>query len=168
MISSLEQYFRQGSAHVATFNAFVVKERIAERIRADHVCYRCDSSTLYDHVRRLFEMESRFIYQSLLGGRRVAYISTLRSFETEAGPLRFLQLTDARPQHCDKAQFHHVEAYPTDGNYDLLISELGTRVNMTLDRRDHHVTHDVVLDGGLILRLTRWPFLERIKVDELK
>ncbi len=152
---------------------------------ADHLCYRCGDSDDFDEIRGWFEAVdaegpvSRFIYQSIVAGRRIAVIRLIEPIPTPLGDLRFLELADPKPKSSMKGDFHHIEIYPTSGTPEELVACLsrGPTAGIVDGRfripsfrkviRPHHTTWDAEMDGGFIIRVTEEPLIDKIKRTEM-
>lgn len=165
-------HFYCGAKGVAeALDGFVSENGLRRSVVADHICYKCDSSESYEHMRRLLEPNSTFMYQSFISDRRIAYfkLQTPVSSST-AGNVYFIELSDQKPDGSQKDKFDHVEIYPSEGiEYDYLVGHLKQRSNtVEYVDRPHHSTHDVILPGGFIIRLTSEPLIEKIRREEFR
>jgi predicted metalloenzyme YecM len=167
MITSINQFYNGAKEAIAQLNRFIFNNSLQELVKADHICYKCDSSSVFERMRLLFETQS-WMYQSIIAKRRIALIKLPSPFETTAGNINLLELSDQKQDNSQTNRYDHIEIYSTKLKYDelvSLISSKGLRVNEIV--RPHHTTHDITLDTGFIIRLTREPLLEKIK-DEIK
>lgn len=146
----------------------------------DHFCYRCRDGGEYEAIRARFEERSRFIYQSIISGRRIAVIGLADPVSTPLGDLRVLELSDRKPSGEDRSGYDHVEIYPTEGDLDALAGllngvrlrafDVGTMSAFERKGRPHHATWDAKLAfdplridrKDLILRLTAEPLVAKI------
>jgi predicted metalloenzyme YecM len=167
MFNSASDFFNASQEGVALFNTFAEKHQLAGRAQADHICYKCGSSGSFEAVRALLESESDFIYQSLISQRRIAYIKFKKGLETALDTLRYLELSDQKPDGSQEEGFDHIEVFPTQGTYEEMVASLALTENVIHVERPHHTTDDVELEGGFIFRCTRGPLIQKIKADEM-
>jgi predicted metalloenzyme YecM len=165
---NLQDFYKESSLIVETFNAFLLAQELVERAAADHICYKCESSTSFETTRALLETESEYIFQSIISGRRIAIVRLKQGIETALGTIHFLELSDQKPVGTQSEGFDHIEVYPVGRTYEDMVSELEQSNNVIKVERPHHTTHDIALDGGFIFRCTREPLIEKIKRDELQ
>lgn len=170
MAKDLDEFFDQSKPLVEAFEKFMQGIGMsADRVRADHFCYKCESSKEFEYLRSLFEFESRFVFQSIISERRIAYIETCRPIETSFGTLRYLELSDRKKDGSQKAGFDHIEIYPTDASYDDLIGAFEKKgVALLKVVRPHHTTHDISVEGGFLVRLEKEVLVDKIKAEEMK
>lgn len=159
------QFFEQAKEWLQPFNEWaLMRSPIA---RADHLCFKCDNSANFEHIRRLFEADSSFIYQSIISGRRIAIIHFSEPIETALGPIQVLELSDQKPDGSQKKGFDHVEIFPIDGrSLEELVMELekaGDKLKKIV--RPHHTTYDIsnILGSNMKVRLEAEPLIKTIK-----
>jgi predicted metalloenzyme YecM len=172
MFESIRDFYDQAAEAVKAFDAFVSQQELSGRVVADHICYKCDSSESYEGMRAVFELRGAWLYQEVLGGRRIATIRTNESLETAAGAITLIELSDKKPDKPGETQregFDHIEIYPTAGTYDELVQTLQSRgLKVDEKKREHHTTHDIKLESGFIVRLTRQSLAKKIKEEQMK
>ena len=168
MIKDIDVFFEQAKPLVEAFVKFMT-DNDADRIaQADHFCYKCATTEEFEHLRSLFEFESRFVFQSIISERRIAYIELSRPLETPFGPLKYLELSDQRKDGSQKGGFDHIELYPTKVSYDELVETFEKRgVKATKVVRPHHTTYDISLEGGFLIRLEKEALIDKIKAVEM-
>lgn len=150
------------------FNAFAQEHGLASRAAADHICYKCGSSARFEELRRSFETDSAFVYQSIIAKRRIALIRFRDPVETALGPITLLELSDQKPDNSQTDGFDHIEIYPTQGSTDDLVAHLQSRgVAMETVVRPHHTTHDIRLPGNFLVRIEDEPLLTKVKREEM-
>jgi hypothetical protein len=139
-------------------------------------------------VRRRFEEHagawtaSRFIYQAVKSGRRVAVIGLVKPIPTPFGDLRVLELSEPNPLRDEPVGFDHIEIFPTLGSSEEMAASLNRSADSgLLDGRFNlpkfklrkgldHATWDavIVVDPSrhdrhdFILRFTSGPVIERL------
>lgn len=167
MINSIEAFYSEAQQYVALFDAFAQKHELMGRTEADHICYKCDSRESFENLRTLFEHHSAFIYQSIISGRPIAYICMKEGVETKLGTIRFLELSDQKPDHSQRDGFDHIEAYPTTFSYEQMVQELEETETVLKVERPHHTTHDINIGDEFLFRCTHGPLLDKIKETEM-
>ncbi len=137
-------------------------------LRADHIGFKCASTESFERRKAFFEFNSRWMYQSIISGRRIAIVGLAQCIETYLGPVNILELSDVKLKNPTREGFDHLEAYPVSFSYGSTILELQNS-GMEIKRvvRPHHTTHDINIDGSFILRLTEEPLLQKIKRTEM-
>ena len=169
-ISSIDQFYSEAEKVTTEFNDFVSANGLSSKARSDHICYKCDSSEKFELMKKMFEDKSNsvFIYQSIISGRRIAYIALKRAIKTVLGDILFLELSDQKPDGSQTDRFDHIEIYPVSMTYNELVEAMkqtGVDVNEVV--RPHHTTHDSDIGGGFLIRLTEGPLLDKIKNEEM-
>lgn len=162
-----EDFYAGAAPFVKLFDVFAEKHRLGGRAKADHICYKCDSSKAFEHLRALFEQEPSCLYQSLIAGRRIAIIRLPHPIETVLGPINWLELSDQKPDGSQTNRYDHIEAYPTGMTYDAMVQELERTEEVIKADRPHHPTHDISLGSSFLFRCTHEPLIEKIKREEL-
>ena len=167
MVSTIQEFFADAKKAGKTFDAFVANYNLTSKVTADHICYKCSAQTIFETIRKMFESESDWIYQAIISKRRIATIRTKQCLETLAGNINLVELSDQKPDGSQTDGFDHIEMYPTSIPYDALVSYLrkqGLDVKEVV--RPHHTTHDITLENGFIIRLTRDPLVNKIKKEQ--
>ena len=167
-IKTLEDFYTQTAPWIANFDHFAEKHQLMSRARADHICYKCDSSEVFEFIRSLFEERAGYIYQSIISKRRIAIIKLPKSIDTILGPIHFLELSDQKPDSSQTNRFDHIEVYPVCWTYDAMVDELSKTESVIQADRPHHPTHDILISDTFLFRCTREPLIEKIKREELK
>ena len=163
---SIEAFFAEARRWVEVFDRWV--EQYQPEATADHICYKCSSSDEFESMRAMFEMNSGFMYQSMITGRRIAIVQFQESMKTSLGPIRFLELSDQKPDGSQKSEFDHIEIYPTSGSMTELASALELK-GVVGERivRPHHTTFDVFIEEAFKVRLEDEALIEKIKREEM-
>lgn len=137
-------------------------------MRADHIGLKCSSKALYEFQRGLFELESAFIYQSIISNRRIAIIGLTVGIKTIAGDVRYLELSDQKPNGTQKDCIDHMEVVPISLSYEQVVEQLKNKnVNLQEVVRPHHTTYDIILDSGFVVKLSRGMLLDKVKSEEM-
>lgn len=167
MFESIGAFLEPAYPFIDQFNLWASKHH--PEIIPDHLCYKCGSAKEFEDVRRLFEIEGSFLYQSFISGRRIAIIKLEQPILTRLGSLWFLELADQKPGATQQAGFDHIELYPTRTPLEQLVSSLNAK-GMRLHRvvREHHMTFDLALENGFKIRLEPEALITKIKRDEMK
>jgi predicted metalloenzyme YecM len=166
MISSLVEFFEEAKTYIEHFDAFAHKHSLQNTAQADHICFKCDSVKSFEYIRRLLESESKFLYQSIISNRRIAYIGFKSPIETVLGPINYLELSDQKPDGSQKEGFDHIEVYPTVDSYKVFVERFKETETVVHVARPHHTTDDIEIGGGFLFRCTQGPLIEKIKKDE--
>lgn len=89
--------------------------------------------------------------------------------KTIVGELRYIELSDQKPDNSQKDCIDHLEVVPAGISYEELISDLQkTGVMLKEIIRPHHATYDVVLPSGFIVKISREMLVDKIKREEMK
>ncbi len=166
-MKSREEFFEGAQRYVALFNTFIEKHNLQGRIALDHICYKCGSEESFEVIRKLFESGSRYIYQSIISGRRIAIIRFEEGISTSVGVINFLELSDQKPDGSQMVGFDHIEAYAVGRSYDEMVSEFEETETVIKVERPHHTTHDIDMGEGFLFRCTHGLLVEKIKNSEM-
>lgn len=155
---TLDAFFAAAKPIITAFNVWA--ETHKPKARADHVCYKCGSAKEFDQLCKLFEGESAYIRQSIISGRRIAIIRfkgpdpSQVAIPTKLGDIRYLELSDQKPDGSQRSGFDHIEIVPMRGTMRTLAERLMERgVPFTKSVRLHHTTYDAVITGGYEVRI---------------
>jgi predicted metalloenzyme YecM len=165
-MTSISEFYSGAEKFITRFNVFAEKHDLVGRAKADHICYKCDSTESFEERRALFEHESLFVYQSIISNRRIAYIGFKKGIETVLGTIMYLELSDQKIDGSQKEGFDHIEVYPTALSYEDMVHELSVTEKVVHVARPHHTTDDIDIVDGFLLRCTQGPLIEKIKEDE--
>src|SRR3989338_9214435 len=102
MISNIEDFYEQAQAVIPAFDEFITLYDLRNDVKADHINYKCESSESFESIRRIFELDSRFIYQSIISGRRIDLVGLKKNLETSVGAISLLELSDQKPDRSQK------------------------------------------------------------------
>jgi predicted metalloenzyme YecM len=165
----LKEFYEGARAKIREFDLFARQYDLNEIMRADHIGYKCGSTREFEELRRLFESNSDFIYQSIISLRRIAIIKLAMPMHTCCEPISYLELSDQKPDHSQEAGFDHMEVYPMKGSAEFLachLQSLGICVKKS--GRPHHPTYDIGLYTCFALRIEEEPLVRKIIRDEMK
>lgn len=150
------------------FDDFIRNCDLLGKVSADHICVKCSSNEVYERERKLFEFDSRFVYQSIISKRRISIIGLSKGLATVVGNLNFLELSDQKPDGSQKDCVDHIEIIPAGISYEELISKVKTKGYSVIESiKPHHSTYDVILPSGFMIRLSQEMLVNKIKRDEL-
>lgn len=154
--------------YLEEFNSFCEQNELVGKVAADHVGLKCSTKAKYEFQRELFEVDSRFLYQSIISKRRISIIGLNEGLETVVGPLNYLELSDQKSDGSQIDLIDHLEIVPITISYEGLLEIIknnGIEVKEII--RPHHTTHDVVLPSGFIVRLSHEMLIDKIKREEM-
>lgn len=166
MPQELLEFYRKAQEYVRVFDAFVQKHSLIGRASADHICYKCGTTESFESLRAQFEGESRFMYQSIISNRRIAYIGFKQGIDTVLGTIQYLELSDQKQDGSQKEGFDHIEVFPTAFSYEVMVEELKATEKVIHVKRPHHTTDDIDIKEGFLFRATQGPLIEKIKAQE--
>jgi predicted metalloenzyme YecM len=166
-MQSAEEFFDGAKKYIALFDAFVEKHKLAGRAAPDHICYKCGSRESFEAMRNMFERESEYIYQSIISKRPIAIIRFKQPIETALGLIKFLELSDQKPDNSQIDEYDHIEAYPLGRSYEDMVKEFEASETVIKAERPHHTTHDIDIGGGFLFRCTQGLLIDKIKSTEM-
>lgn len=167
MITKSSDLGRIAEEKLQEFERFCADYSLAGRVRADHLGFKCKSKEDYEVRRALFELTERFVYQSIIGGRRICIIGLSTGLHTSVGTLEYLELSDQKPDGSQVDAIDHLEIIPLE-SYESLVEELkGKGVAIKEVTRPHHTTYDIILPSGFVVKLSRELLLDKIKREEM-
>lgn len=168
MLKKTEDLEEKTQLYIEELNDFCKQYDLLGKVKVDHIGLKCSSKELYEQQRAMFEFSSLFLYQSIISNRRIAVIGLTTCLATTVGPLRYLELSDQKPDGSQKDSFDHIEIVPTSISYDQLVNHLTKKgVNLKEVIKPHHSTFDVVLSSGFVIKLSRGILLDKIKREEM-
>jgi predicted metalloenzyme YecM len=153
---------------VSQLNSFCVEQGLVGLVQADHISLKCSSSVVYEARRKDMEDKSTFIFQSIISNRRISVIGLKDSIPTKVGEIKYLELSDQKPDNSQVDRIDHIEIAPTGISYEELVAKVkasGANVRETV--RPHHTTYDVILPTGFEVRLAKEMLIEKIKREEM-
>ncbi|MDD5700314.1 MAG: VOC family protein [Candidatus Nanoarchaeia archaeon] len=166
MFESVNAFYEGAKAAVEVFDRFISDFGLSGLVGSDHICYKVSSAENFEDIKKIFEKDSKWIYQAIISGRRIATIRTNQVLRTSAGGINLVELSDQKPDGSQSDGFDHIEIYPSAVTYSELVSRLrekGLEVREVV--RPHHTTHDIKLNSGFIIRLTRDRLVDAIKSE---
>lgn len=166
MFATIEAFYEAAQPFIDAFNEWVSELRNAAV--ADHIGYKCASSEEFESLRARLERESSFVYQSMISERRIAVIKLTQAIPTLLGDIRYLELSDQKPDQSQVSGFDHIEIYPAHVSVDDMVDMLALRgITPKKTVHPHHTTHDIHLENGFRIRLEKEPLIEKIKREEM-
>ena len=160
-------FYKEAETYIQLLETFVTKHALAGRAAVDHICYKCGSKESFEEIRRLFEHESDYIYQSIISNRRIAIIRLKQGIVTSLGTIFFLELSDQKPDNSQVDGFDHIEVYPLARTYDDMVAEFSKTEVVVKVERPHHTTHDIDMGDGFLFRCTEGPLIKKITETEI-
>lgn len=171
MITSLSNFYEQAGAVVVVLDVLMTRQ-LRTLLCADHISYKCAHRDEFERIRWLFEDEGASHWTARVSGRSISYIILPKPIPTALGNIRYLELSDQKPDGSQKSGFDHIEVYPLDCDRPLeeivlLLNALGvSKVSFT--NRPHHPTYDLVInEAGFELRLEKEALIETIVRREI-
>ncbi len=151
---------------VAQLNSFCSEQGLVGIVQADLICIRCSTSDIYDARRKDLEMKNKFIFQSIVSGRRVSAIGLMEPLLTVVGDIGCLELCDQKPDHSQDDRISHITL--VSSAYEEVMSKLkagGVAIEETV--RPHYTSADIILPSGFTIRLAKEKLIEKIKREEM-
>jgi len=168
MFDNIQDFYAQAKRARTEFNNFINEHKLAPLVTADHICYTCSSASIFEQIRTVLEKESEWFYQTIISKRRIATIKTKQCLETSAGNISLIELSDQKPDGSQSDRFHHIEIYPSSKTYEELLTYMQNQgISITENARPHHTTHDIQLNG-LVIMLTRLSLADKIKQEQME
>ncbi|MBY0472909.1 VOC family protein [Patescibacteria group bacterium] len=164
---TIDEFFKGAEFSIALFNTFAESHGLVGKTAPDHLCYKCGSHESFEAMRAMFEWAGEYIHQTIISGRRIAYIKLKQPIETALGPTWFIELSDQKPDNSQIDSYDHIEVYGTQITYDEMVAHL-ERGGATVVKieRPHHTTHNVDING-FTFSCTQGPLIEKIKSEEM-
>ncbi|RLI68185.1 MAG: hypothetical protein DRP02_13100 [Candidatus Gerdarchaeota archaeon] len=167
MIETIKDFYAGACDTAKLFDEFVAKHGLSEIAKADHLCYKCDSSKVFLAMREFLEANSKWSYTSPIAGRRISVIRLNEPITTSLGDISIIELSDQKPDGSQTNRFDHIEIYSTSGDYEGLAQHLKDRgLNVNEVVRPHHTTYDVRVTDTFIVRLTEGPLADKIREEQ--
>ncbi|MCX6715291.1 MAG: VOC family protein [Candidatus Uhrbacteria bacterium] len=176
MFATIEAFYEGALPLTEAFNRSSIQP-LEPLVRADHICYKCGSHEEFEHLRRLFETASPYLFQSTISDRLIAIIKLPQPILTVFGKIWFLELSDQKPDGSQMSGFDHIEIYPLlrtikgnplTGTENLLGCLKICSVRFEKVVRPHHTTCDIQIENGFRIRIEEEPLIDKIKREEMK
>ena len=167
MISNIEQFYLEGKMVLEKLDVFFGEVGLVGLVRADHICFKCESSDEFENMRKIFEQNSAYLFQSIISARRISVIKFVQPLETIVGEICMLELSDQKPDGSQKSEFDHIEVYPVGKSVEEIVKFLEQKgIVVEKEAKPHHTTWDFFVDGFRV-RIEECPLMEKIKREEI-
>ncbi len=164
---TMDEFYKNAEPYIQKFNAFAKQHDLVGKTSPDHLCYKCGSHESFEAMRAMFEWASEYTHQTIISGRRIAYIKLKQPIETVLGQIWFIELSDQKPDNSQVDSYDHIEVYGTQITYDEMVAHLEHEgANVVKVERPHHTVHNIDI-GGFTFSCTRGPLIEKIKNEEM-
>lgn len=167
MIPTIQDFTDGVKPYIEKLDSFAKKHDASSFIAADHLGYKCASTESFEQLKKIFEENSEYIFQSIISSRRIAYIKLKEPILTDLGDIAFIELQDQKPDGSQKEKYDHVEGYPIGMSYDDMVKKLGELDTVIETPRPHHPTHDIDLGDGFSFKCEQGALLDKIKGVEM-
>lgn len=165
-MDSTKQFFLTAQDSIEEFNQWV--RWVQPKALVDHICFKCEDTEEFEQLRTMFEVESQYLYQSIISGRRILIVKFLEPLQTGLGDVWFLELSDQKLDGSQTSGFDHIEMYPMEETVESLVEELRAKgMHFTIVERPHHTTYDFELGSGFKVRLEPEALIEKIQREEM-
>lgn len=166
---TIETWYEQAKKAAAHFDVFALSHELEIRVVADHIGYKCSSTEEFHELRKLFESNAIFVYQSIISKRRIAIIKLITPIETVCGSIYYFELSDQKPDGSQQGGFDHLEFFPLSETVEELVNFLtANQVLVEKAERPHHVTYDISLTPQFKARIESESLIAKIIRDEIK
>lgn len=167
MIQNIEEFFIQAQKSLESVNNFFEKHDLKGHIQADHLGYTCSIPQEFESLRKIFENESLYLYQSIISKRRISIIRLQRGIWSSAGDMYCLELSDQKPDNSFVSGFDHLEVYPKNESVEDLLKILQEKnIDIKKTEKPHHTTWDFFVEGFKV-RIEKNALIEKIKQEEM-
>ena len=168
MFSTIDNFYNEAQIKIEFFNDFISTHELKTLVIADHIGHKCATSEEFEHLRKILETYSSFIFQSIVSKRRTAIVKLTKPVETSCGSIHYLELSDQKPDGSQKSGFDHLEIFPAQGTVEDLVKNLQNK-NVAIQKADrpHHVTYDLSLKNGFKVRIEPERLIQKIVGEEI-
>lgn len=151
-----------------SFDAFVGEKKLKlDDLLIDHVGYKCSSTGEYEEIRKLFEFDEKFIYQSMISKRRISCIGLAAPLSATCGNVFYIELSDQKSDESQISGCDHLEFISETITYEEMLDRFSTvGLPVVESVKPHHSTHDVRLPNGFKIKLSRERLVQKISRDE--
>lgn len=164
---TIEEFNSAARPSIDRLDAFAAKHALVGVAKPDHICFKCASRKEFESMREMLESETLYLHQTIISGRRIAYLRFKNDIETSLGPISFLELSDQKPDGSQQSGFDHIEVFPTSLPYSEYVEHFKKTEQVVEVVRPHHTTHDIDIGDGFLFRCTAEPLVEKIKREEM-
>jgi predicted metalloenzyme YecM len=155
--------------YLELFSNYCIENKIdVKGIKIDHICYKCESNIEYENIRKFFEFEDKFVYQSIISKRRIAYIGFETPSKSLFGDVNYLELSDQKPDNSQKSECDRIEPIIDSITYAELLNRFSINdLKIQENIKPHHSTHDIKFPNGVKIKMNHEPLVNKIYRDEL-
>lgn len=155
--------------YIDMFDSFCNEQKIStENINIDHVCYKCGSTEEFENIRKTLEFEEKFMYQSIISKRRIAYIGFSEPLNSIFGKVYYLELSDQKPDNSQKSKCDHLEPIPNGISYESMVERFrNSNLEIVETIKPHHSTHDSILPNGVKVKMSSEKLIDKIHREEM-
>ncbi|XKT75337.1 MAG: VOC family protein [Patescibacteria group bacterium UBA2103] len=165
---TLEHFYKDAEELISVFDAFVEQSNVKDMALPDHICFKCGDTETFENIRSLLEKDAAFLHQANISGRRIAMVKLTKPFVTSLGEITVLELSDQKQNNSQTTTFDHIEIYPKDISFDVLVKKIeASGAPLRKVERPHHTTYDIQIGDTYNVKLTEEPIFEKIKRDEM-
>jgi predicted metalloenzyme YecM len=167
-MNTIEKFYEDAKKFVEVLNAFAERNEMQTLAVVDHIGYKCSSKEMYEEWRAIFETNSVYQYQSIISERRISIIKLATPLKTILSEIKYLELSDQKPDGSQKDGFDHVEVYPVGISYDELVRGLEENGNEVEEvKKPHHHTHNISLREDFKLKIEPEALMIKIQREEM-
>lgn len=165
-MKSLESFLSESVSVVELFNNFIFENNLADLLVVDHVCYKCESEKSFEEWRKVFEQNSKNIYQAIISKRRIAMITMAVPLISTVGEIKYLELSDQKPDNSQAEGFDHIEFFPKNKSIEELL-QIFDEKNIVYEKDvKPHITQYIINAGQYNFRLAKEKVIDKIKREE--
>jgi predicted metalloenzyme YecM len=165
-MKTLETFIAQSGEIISSFNQFISTNNLQDLVVADHICYKCGSKESFEEWRKMFEWDAKNIFQSIISKRRIAIVTFKEPILTAAGPIKYLELSDQKPDNSQMESFDHIEIISKNGNFDEMKNKILEKgIKLEINAKPHHTTYDLEI-GKFSTKLSQEFLVDKIKKEE--
>lgn len=163
------EFIKKLQNYVDKFGEFCKENNIdTNSVNLDHICYKCESSEEYENIKKMLEYESKFVYQSIISKRRIAYIGFFEPLSSICGNVYYLELADQKPDNSQKSKCDHLEPIANGITYEEMLKRFSiNNLDVKKNIKPHHSTYDIVLPNRVKIKLSYGKLIDKIYKDEL-
>ncbi len=164
----IENFLLESQEITEVFNKFILDNNLQEIVVADHICYKCGSNESFEDWRKVFETNSKSIYQAVISKRRIAIITFRDPIKSIAGEINYLELSDQKIDNSQVEGFDHIEFFPKNKNIDEVL-KIFEEKNISYEKDvKPHITQYIINVGEYNFRLAKEKVVDKIKREEFK
>lgn len=147
---------------------FITRDIDTKYILIDHICYKCSTTDEFEMIRSWFEYQDKFVHQSIISKRRIAYIGFSTPLKSNIGDVWYLELSDQKPDNSQISKVDHIEIISDILNYDDLKAHIEKYdIDLLKDAKPHHTTYNFMADD-MEVKLSTERLSKKIGEEEMK